>query len=55
MLGQGGNFCRQSRIDHRQSIFVAKQIDRILRDVKTLDLGLPRAPKHGGRKDAGRK
>src|SRR5262249_22096243 len=54
MFAEGGDLCGQSRIDQRQSIFVAKQVNRIFRYTKTLDLCLPRPPKHGCRKYAGR-
>ena len=51
MLAEGSDVCGERGIDQRQLIFVAKQRNRIIRHVKAFDLGLPRHPEHGGRKN----
>src|SRR5580704_1152051 len=51
MLAEGSDVRGERGIDQRQLIFVAKQRNRIVRHVKAFDLGLPRHPEHGGRKN----
>src|SRR6202011_3481579 len=51
MLAEGSDVRGERGIDQRQLIFVAKQRNRIVRHVQPFDLGLPRHPEHGGRKN----
>src|ERR1700730_479790 len=55
MLAEGSDVRSASGMDQLRLVFVAKQRDRVVRDVKAFDLGLPRHPEHGGRKNPRRK
>src|ERR1019366_386498 len=51
MLAESGDFRGQRGIDQRQRIFLAKQVNRAVRHMPAFDLGLPRPPENGGRKN----
>ena len=52
VLGERGKVGGDDRIDQRQLVLFAKQIDRAVGDFPAGDLGLPRLPEDRGGKDA---